>query len=258
MEKKTRDWKKIISRFVLFSFIIPIGYLTYKIITTPNVIAPNDLDNRTRSEYVLMLLQCFLGIFAMGFPSIISKRFKLEIPNTVFYFYLIFLYGAIFLGEIQNFYYRFKYWDLILHTFSGGMIGFIGFSIVDILNNENENVSLNPFFIAFFAFCFAVALGAIWEIYEFFCDGFFGINMQKFSLESGQKLIGRDALADTMEDLIVDNIGALVASTIGYISIKYDKSYLNRFLIKLRRDKKEKVKESENVKGGTDQTAHLK
>lgn len=116
--KKKRDWKKIISIFVLLSFVIPIGYLIYKIATTSNVIVPNDPDSRVRGDYVLMLIQCLLGIFAMGLPSMISKRFKLEIPNTVFYFYLIFLWAAIFLGEVQNFYYKFKYWDLILHTLS--------------------------------------------------------------------------------------------------------------------------------------------
>lgn len=257
MGKKERDWKKIISRFVFFSFIIPIGYLVYKIATTSNTVVINDPDNRVKSDYVLMLVQCLLGVFAMGLPGMISKRFKLEIPNTVFYFYLIFLWAAIFLGEVQNFYYRFKYWDLILHTLSGGMIGFIGFSFVDILNNENEHVTLNPFFVAFFAFCFALALGAIWEIYEFLCDGFLKTNMQKYALESGIKLIGRDAVSDTMGDLIVDSIGALVATTIGYISIKYDKSYLNKFIIKLRRDKKD-AKEEKIKKGGTDETAHLR
>ena len=254
--KKKRDWKAIISRFVFISFVVPIGYLIYKIATTSNNIVINEVETRVRSDYILMLIQCLLGIFAMGLPGMISKRFKLEIPNTVFYFYLIFLWAAIFLGEIQNFYYKFKYWDLILHTLSGGMIGFIGFSFVDILNNENEYVQLNPFFVAFFAFCFALALGAIWEIYEFLCDGFLKTNMQKYALESGIKLIGRDAVSDTMGDLIVDSIGALVTTTIGYVSIKYDKSYLNRFLIKLRRAKKENKEKIS--KGGTDETAHLK
>ena len=232
---KKQDWKIIIFRFVLLSFIIPIGFLIYRIITTPNTLVINDADNRVKSDYVLMLIQCLLGIFAMGLPSMISKRFKLEIPNTVFYFYLIFLWAAIFLGEIQKFYYRFNYWDLILHTLSGGMIGFIGFSIVDILNNEDEHVNLNPFFIAFFAFSFSLALGAIWEIYEYLCDGFLKTNMQKYALESGIELLGRDAILDTMSDLILDGIGALVASTIGYISVKYDKSYLNNFLIRFKK-----------------------
>ena len=256
MEKKKHNWEKIISTFVFYSFVVPIAYLIYKIVTTSNTALINDVENRVKSDYILMLLQCLLGIFAMGLPGMISKRFKLEIPNTVFYFYLIFLWAAIFLGEIQNFYYRFKYWDIILHMLSSGMMGFIGFSFVDILNNENKYVQLNPFFVAFFAFCFAISLGTIWEVCEFFSDGFLKTNMQKYALESGVKLIGRDAVSDTMWDLIVDGIGALVTSTIGYVSIKYDKAYLNRFLIKLRREKKEEnyIKET----GGTDETAHLK
>ena len=238
MLKSKRDWKHIISIYVFLSFLIPILFLAYKIITTSNVIMPEGKEIRVRSDYILMFMQCLLGVFAMGLPSIISKKFKLEIPNTVFYFYLIFLYAAIVLGEIQKFYYRFKYWDLILHSLSSVMIGFIGFSIVDILNNENDNVQLNPFFIAFFSFCFAMALGSIWEVYEFLCDGFFNTNMQKYALETGIDLVGREALIDTCGDIIVDFIGALIGSTVGYISIKYKKNYLNSFIIKFKKDRK--------------------
>ena len=79
MEKKKHDWKKIISTFVFYSFAIPMGYLIYKIATTTNTVVLNDLENRVKSDYVLMFVQCLLGIFAMGLPSMISKRFKLEI-----------------------------------------------------------------------------------------------------------------------------------------------------------------------------------
>ena len=153
----------------------------------------------------------------------------------MYYFYVIFLYAAIFLGEIQNFYYKYKYWDLILHTLSGTMIGFLGFSIVDILNNENDNVTLNAFFVAFFAFCFAMTLGAIWEIYEFTNDGLLNTNMQKFALQNGNLLIGRNAIIDTMEDLIVDGIGALFASSLGYLSLKYDTNFLKEMRIKIKK-----------------------
>ena len=70
-----------------------------------------------------------------------------------------------------------------------------------------------------FAFCFALAVGTIWEIYEFACDGLLSLNMQKFALEDGTLLIGREALQDTMEDLIVDAVSALVVVTMGYFSI---------------------------------------
>lgn len=254
-KNKKRNWKKILSIIVLVSFIAPIGFLTFKICTTSNEVLPNNVDGRVKSDYVLMLMQCLLGIIALGMPSMITQKFKLEIPNKMYYFYVIFLYGAIFLGEIQNFYYKFQYWDLILHTFSGSMIGFLGFSVVEILNQENEHVKLNAFFVAFFAFCFAITLGAIWEIYEFVSDGILGTNMQKFALQNGIDLVGRKALSDTMEDLIVDGIGALAASTLGYLSLKYDKEFLNNLLIKINKKKKS---EEEQKTGGTDETAHLK
>ncbi|WP_222705331.1 hypothetical protein [Bacillus marasmi] len=88
--------------------------------------------------------------------------------------------------------------------------------------NEEELVSiqLNPFFISFFAFCFAVAAGTIWEIYEFFADGVFSLNMQKFILVDGTQLIGREALYDTMMDLILDTVSALFISIIAYPILK--------------------------------------
>ena len=254
MSKNRTDWKKVISIIVLVSFIAPLGFLSYKICTTSNEVVLNNPDGRVKSDYVLMLMQCLIGIIALWLPSIMTKKFRLEIPNKIYYLYVIFLYAAIFLGEIQNFYYKFQYWDLILHTLSGKMIGFLGFSVVDILNRVNEHVNLDPFFVAFFAFCFAMMLGGVWEIYEFISDGVLGTNMQKFAIEGGSLLQGRAAVMDTMEDIIVDGIGAFVASTVGYLSIKYDFSFLNSLKIRFRK----KTETKEEVHGGTDETAHLK
>ena len=47
--------------------------------------------------------------------------------------------------------------------------------------------------------------------------------MQKFMLADGTMLVGREALRDTMKDIIVDSIGAFISSTVGYISIKHNK-----------------------------------
>lgn len=109
---------KMLTIFVLISFIAPIAFLIYKITTTSNVLIEADISGRVRSDYILMLLQCVLGIFALALPSILTKRFRLEIPDTIYFFYVIFLYAAIFLGEIRDFYYTIPYWDTILHTLS--------------------------------------------------------------------------------------------------------------------------------------------
>ena len=234
--KKKRNWKSIIGKFVLISFTAPIAYIIYKIVVSPVANTENIEGLRVKADYVLMFMQCVLGIIAFFIPSIITKRFKIEIPSNMYIVYVVFLYGAIFLGEVGNFYYKVPHWDLILHTFSGAMLGALGFSVVNIFNkDENISVKLSPIFVALFAFQFAITLGVMWEIYEFTFDGLLGVNMQKFALEDGTQLIGRAALADTMEDLIVDAVGAFIMSIIGYISLKYKKGWIEKMIIKKKK-----------------------
>lgn len=230
--KKKKNVKEIIAKIVFISFVIPLGYIIYKIVTSP---VSNDLhieNIKVKSDYVLMLIQCLLGIVALFIPSIISKKWKITIPSSMYIIYVIFLYAAIFLGEVRDFYYRIPHWDTILHTFSGAGIGALGFSVVSLLNKQEKlNVNLSPFFVALFSFCFAITMGVIWEIYEFTFDGLLGLNMQKFALENGVNLVGRVALSDTMKDLIVDSIGAFVISLLGYVSLKYKKGWIDKLLI---------------------------
>lgn len=231
-KKKAKKIKKIITNLVLFSFVISLCFVIYKIIVSP-VNNNLHLENiKVKSDYVLMFIQCLLGIFALFIPNIITKKSKIMIPNGMYIVYVVFLYAAIFLGEVRDFYYRVPNWDTVLHTFSGACIGALGFSVVSLLNkHDNTHVSLSPFFVALFSFCFAVTMGVLWEIYEFSFDGLLGLNMQKFALENGTNLVGRLALMDTMKDLIVDALGAFVVSIMGYISLKYKKGWLDKLLI---------------------------
>ena len=233
---KDRDWKEIIGKFVLISFIAPIAFIIYKIIVSPETNTENIEGLRIKADYVLMLFQCILGIIGFFLPNIISKKTKIEIPSNMYIAYILFLYGAVFLGEVRNYYHRIPYWDTMLHTLSGAMFGALGFSVVNILNkNEKVHVKLSPIFVALFSFLFAVTLGVIWEIFEFTVDGVLGVNMQKFALENGTLLSGRLAVIDTMQDLIVDSIGAFVMSVIGYISLKYKKGWVEKLLIKIKK-----------------------
>ena len=124
----------------------------------------------------------------------------------------------------SNFYFVIPHWDTILHAFSGAMLGALGFSLVSILNGSKRlRLKLSPFFIALFAFCFALAAGSVWEIYEYTFDGLLTLNMQKYALEDGTLLVGREALRDTMKDIIVDALSALIISILGFFTIKRDK-----------------------------------
>ena len=227
MLKKTQDinLKKIIGLFLFFTLIISIVYIIIRII-----IAPTEVDTahnqhiKVKGDYVLTLLQCLLGIIVMMIPQFIEKRKSIDIPDFIEILYFIFLYCAIYLGEVRHFYYLIPFWDTILHAFSGLMLGAVGFILVSFLNEvEHVKMDLSPLFVAFFAFCFGLTSGAIWEIYEFMADGVLGLNMQKFALSDGTKLIGRDALADTMWDLVVDAVCVGTISVLGYTKLKIAK-----------------------------------
>lgn len=203
---------------------------------------------RVKSEYVLMLLQCIVGVLAMLLPSFLQKKLDLIIPSRMMVFFALFLYCAIYLGEVRAFYYTVPHWDTILHTCSGAMLGALGFSVITFLNKTDRvPMNLSPAFVAFFALCFAVFMGVVWEIYEYTADAVLHTNMQKFALEDGTLLSGRMALRDTMKDLIVDTVGALVMSILGYISLKYKKGWLERFLLHRRENSSKENSEKENA-----------
>ncbi|HCJ59111.1 MAG TPA: hypothetical protein DHV55_18510 [Clostridiaceae bacterium] len=219
-QENKRNWKRIIGIILFITLVSSIAYTIVKIIVAPSGPIGTEAYEKVKSDYVLMLLQCILGLIVMAIPSIIERRWLIDIPNNMEVLYFIFLYCAIYLGEVRNFYYIIPFWDTILHAFSGAMLGALGFALVSILNDyESTRFHLSPFFIALFAFCFALTAGAIWEIYEYLIDGIFGLNMQKFALEDGTLLIGHEALSDTMKDIIVDAVSALIISVAGYFSI---------------------------------------
>jgi len=216
--------------FTFLSFLVPVVFLIWQIaVTDPERIYEEGF--RSRADYVLMLVQCLLGILVLHLPGFLTRRFKLAIPNLLYILYILFLYCAIFLGEVRNFYFLIPHWDIILHAFSSVMTGLVGFMVVTVLNQTKITpVHLSPFFVALFSFAFAVTVGTLWEIYEFSFDGLLGMNMQKFLTENGTALIGRQALSDTMEDLIVDCLGALAASLTGYFSLKHQRGWLYDYM----------------------------
>lgn len=144
------------------------------------------------------------------------------------------LLGALFLfavftlvaGEIFNAYEKFWWWDDMLHTVSGVIVGLIGFLMVYFFN-ARYNMHISPLFVAVFAFSFAVTIGVLWEIFEFTMDALLGTPMQRWNLPTDATLIGRDyqgvGLRDSMSDLIVAWIGAMFASAFAYYAYKNER-----------------------------------
>ncbi len=166
----------------------------------------------------LMIAVLTLTLFCL--PTIFSRKTKIFIPVSFQIFILLFIFAAMYLGEMRDFYYRFTWWDSMLHSSSAVVLGYIGFVLIYALNkDENIHLKLSPFFIALFSFCFAMAIGVIWEIFEFSVDEFLGYNMQKardLELVYGE-FDTRLGVIDTMKDLIVNTVGALFVSIIGYL-----------------------------------------
>jgi len=224
-----------IRRLTIAMFLTFIGsavFVAGRMITAPTSMATVAYI-RVKSDYVLMLLQCLLGALAMMLPGFLQRKIQLNIPSRMIIVYAVFLYCAIYLGEVHSFYYLVPQWDSILHASSGMALCAIGFSIIGLLNkSESVPLSLSPAFVALFAFCFAISIGAVWEIYEFCADLILHTNMQKYALESGGLFVGQEALVDTMKDLIIDTVGVLCVSVIGYTSSKHKDGWLDGLQIK--------------------------
>lgn len=194
---------------------------------------------------------CVLVLILYMLPDFVQRRFRIELPTTLEMLILLFIFAAEILGELGSYFIQYPHWDTLLHTTTGFVSAAFGYSMVDFLNRNTKHVNLSPLFMAFVSFCFAMTIGVLWEFFEFGADYLFHSDMQKdtvihaFSsvmldptnsniairvegiddvIVNGQSLglggyldIG---LYDTMEDLFVSFIGALVFSVFGYFSTK--------------------------------------
>ncbi len=173
--------------------------------------------------FVGALLLLFQGRYQAGFevlvillitllPTLLGSHFRVVIPYEFESLAVVFVYMALFMGEVRGYYTRFWWWDVILHTGSGFLLGLLGFLLVYVLNEKEDiDLQLQPKFVSLFAFMFAMGMGSLWEIFEFGMDQVFDLDMQK------------SGLVDTMWDLIVDGLGAATISILGWGFLKRNK-----------------------------------
>ena len=195
---------------------------------------------------------CILTLLLLIIPSLVQVNLKIELPTALEIIILLFIFAAEILGEIQSYYIIFPGWDTLLHTLNGFLMAAIGFALVDILNrNERFSFKLSPVFVAIVAFCFSMTIGVIWEFFEFGMDQIFRFDMQKDKIVHTISSVmldpaGRNhpevisnitdisingeslglggyldiGLIDTMKDLLVNFVGAVLFSIIGYFYVK--------------------------------------
>lgn len=157
-----------------------------------------------------------LGIAVIiSIPLVIVPRLHVFIPPQFQLLTIAIVFAALFLGEVRDYYTRFAWWDTALHGVTGFLMGMVGFLIVYMFNEvEHIGLRMKASFVAFFAFMFALGAGAIWEVAEFILDQTLGMNLQKPMLDDPS------GLTDTMYDLMVDALGALVICVYGYLHLK--------------------------------------
>ena len=205
---------------------------------------------------------CILTLILLMVPSFIQLTFKVELPTTLEIIILLFIFAAEILGEIDDYYLLFPFWDTMLHTINGFLAAAIGFSLVTLLNDsEKIQFELSPIFVVIVAFCFSMTIGVVWEFFEFGMDQIFGMDTQKDTIihilnsvsisADGSMTTFRDignvvidgtalpihgyldiGLIDTMQDLIVNFIGASVFSVFGFFYIKFKGKFnlVNHFI----------------------------
>ena len=204
------------------------------------------------------VFMCILALLLFTIPTIISEKLKIGLPSLLEGIIYLFIFSTTILGEINNFYRIIPFWDTMLHTLNGFLCAGIGFSLVDLLNQNSKQINLSPLYVAIVAFCFSMTIGILWEFYEFTADSVLRTDMQKdriiqsissvelhpngenipikvndiekteiyskdgtiTTIKNGYLDIG---IIDTMKDLFVNFIGAVVFSVIGFLYIKKQK-----------------------------------
>jgi len=201
---------------------------------------------------------CILSLILFLFPAFVEENFGIEIPTGLESIIYIFIYSAEIMGEINHYYVLIPGWDTMLHTINGFLCAAVGFCLVDLLNRKSPHINLSPAYLALVAFCFSMTIGVIWEFFEFTMDQFFLLDMQKDFIVHSFASVTLDptgqgtavpvtnivqtvittasgktytingyldiGIIDTMKDLMVNFVGAVVFSVIGYFYVKNRKN----------------------------------
>lgn len=226
-------------------------------------------------------LLCLLSLVLLFAPLFIQNKYEITLPDSLEISIYLFIFSAEILGEINNFYGIIPHWDTCLHTINGFLATAVGFSLVDLLNKNSKDINLSHFYLCLVAFCFSMTIGILWEFFEYGGDKLMKFDMQKDTLITNissvylnpdnenkpvvvdnigkTKIFDKDGkllyvidggyldigLNDTMKDLFVNFIGALVFSVFAYIGLKNNK---NSSVVKNFVPIKEKRKMAESVK----------
>ena len=180
-------------------------------------------DDAAISRISFQLFETVVMMVLIFVPSMLSRFAHIRVPHSMEVIFVAFGFSSLILGDVIDFYGRFPWWDAMLHTASGVLLGIIGYAIINLFNRiEGHTIRFPALFVSIWVVCFALSIGAAWEIMEYLTDGWFGLNSQQYLVSSGTfddsiPLVGHEALRDTMEDLMLDFCGSIAIAVVGFI-----------------------------------------
>tara|TARA_Y100000310_G_scaffold94651_1_gene92406 strand:- start:249 stop:1307 length:1059 start_codon:yes stop_codon:yes gene_type:complete len=171
------------------------------------------------SNRPLVLIFSIIGFIATFLPQISKALFGANFPAEYEVLILLFIYGVLFLGDVRGVFAGFWWWDVLLNFAAAIALSIVGLTILYVLYKDKK-ITANPFIIAFLTFSFSLAMGTVWEVIEFALDTFMNTTLQESAI-------------DTMQDLVVNMLGALLVSLAGYSFIKDGRmKVVSEFVIK--------------------------
>jgi hypothetical protein len=233
--------KTFASRHVLVAYAVCWSITTATMLSSIFMFAASLTSIEKMTEHIVL---CVVTFVLLHIPLVLHKRYHYHIPSFIQISVAILIFAHFVLGEVFRFYDHVILFDKTLHLTNGLVIAACGFSVVYGFSKTDDGpIKLSPFFAALFSFCFAITLLTLWEMLEYMLDSLWGFNMQRYKDgitevfdENGklQYLVTKTkrgtGLIDTMHDLTIGAIGAVVVSIIGWMKIKRDSDY-TKFLI---------------------------
>ena len=220
--KEKKPYYLIIARKVIFWLVtLMLGIAIFLLLTRKDA---------NKGRIIFTMVQLIGMLFVLKIPQFIKNKYDFQIPNLLDFILISFAFSGLILGDVFNFYGKIPYWDSILHTFSGVVIAYVGFIVIEFLDKEYTiPLSVSPLFMSVIVVSVALAIGAVWEIGEYTVDDIFHTNNQQYMQSTRSTLYdeddiplqGHDAIDDTMKDLMLDLAGAIVVASIEYKKIEH-------------------------------------
>lgn len=210
--------KKVQIALTIFGLFV-VGYNIFEFVT----------NKYSTTQGITFIVESLAGILLIYLPQIVRRLFKIHVPDAIVLFYWFFLFISVFLGTGMHLISIISFWDKILHVVSPMVLTALGYGLIGFLLKDAPIEKTSPWLFLLFGFAFAGLCGVFWEFWEFLCDQFLGMNLQRFAASDGTLFVGREALMDTMGDLLTNTVGAFIMGIYAWVQVKKDPAHFESY-----------------------------